>query len=297
MQNNFVNYLLTIGVVRLINFQYFCILFFLSMILRSLKYLVIWFLLSNAIFAEIKITIPNRTIERGRLDTIAILGDFGTQSFAKLNLVLQFNAYLIDLQKVISEPSNVIVETEPNFNVQLNQLYDATVSITSSKLNLNINGEKTICKLVIEGLVYQDSVDTIRLLKVELDDDPVGFTFEGGKITVSGPLVYPVKENYLSEAFPIPSASRVLFRFGIVKPSYIELKIFNSNGEIVFTSQNTEYFKISGTKGVVSTKDKLDAGDYWLELLLPPDFASGCYFLQLNAFSVGVFNSKFLIIK
>lgn len=264
---------------------------------KSLKYFVVCLLLLNSLSAEVKITIPNRTIERGRLDTISVVGDFGSLSFSKLKLVLQFNAFLIDLQKVISNPNNIISEIAPNFNIQLNQMYNASVNISSSKLNLSPNSEREICKLVVEGLVFQDSVDTMKLLQVELDDNPVDFAFEGGRITVRGPLVYPIKDNYLSEPFPIPSSGRVFFRFGIVKPSYVEFKIIKSNGEMVFSSLNEEYFRITGGKGIVSPKEKLDSGDYLVELLLPADFASGCYFLQLNAFSIGIFNSKFLIIK
>ncbi|MEJ5287031.1 MAG: hypothetical protein WHV60_07460 [Bacteroidota bacterium] len=264
---------------------------------NSVKYFVFIALLINFSFAQIRVSIPEQVIERGRLDTIEILGDFGSQSFNKITLVFQFNAYLIDIQNVVSDANNIISESKPNFSVQLNQLNDAILRITSSQLNISPNVEKTLCKLIVEGLVYKDSISTIRLLQLEIDDNPVDFTFEGGTVKVRGPLVFPVKENYLSESFPVPSTDRVFFRFGLTSSSKIELKVFNAKGEEVLTSNNSEFFKIIGTKGEISPEEKLESGDYLLELSFPLNYASGCYFLQLNAFSIGVLNSKFLIVK
>lgn len=262
-----------------------------------LKLTAFFLFFCNVASSEVKISIPNRTIERGKIDTLVVLGDFGKQSFSKLNLVFQFNAYLMDVQKVISDASNIISDSEPQFSVQLNQLFNATLVVTSSQLNLNSNNNAIICKLIVEGLVFKDSVDTIKLVQVELDDNPVSFIYEGGIVTVRGPLVFPVKKNYLSESFPIPASYRVFFRFGMILPSFVEIKVFNSKGEIVLSSATESLFKITGIEGEVSLQTKLDAGDYLMEMTVPSDLASGVYFLQLNAYSVGVFISKFLVIK
>ncbi|MCX7909491.1 MAG: hypothetical protein N2560_08255 [Ignavibacteria bacterium] len=266
--------------------------------LRILIILIISLFLLNFGYSQIIVTIPNENIERGRNDTITILAKFGDIPINRLNLVFQFNAYLFDVKNVVSGNEFIISDSQPNFTVQLNQLNNATISIVSSKVSIIPNVEKVLCKLVVEGLVYKDSVDTIKLVNLEIDNNPVNFTFNGGVINVRGPLVFPIKKNYLSNSFPLPTDGRVFFRFGIVNPSYVDIIVYNSKGEKVLGSQfNKNFFQVFGVKGEVSLDDKLDEGDYLLKIELPPDLAAGVYFLQLDAFSVDVFFSKFLIVK
>ncbi|MFN3781821.1 MAG: hypothetical protein ACK4SO_06565 [Candidatus Kapaibacteriota bacterium] len=252
----------------------------------------------NFSYSQVKITIPQTFINRGQFDTIVVFGDFSDLNFTKLDLVFQFNAVLIDLIKIVSDSEYLIAEPEPSFNVSLNNLSDAILRISSSSINNSLKKESILCKIIAEGLVYKDSVDTIKLLQVQLDDTPVDFLFNGGIIIVKGPLVFPVKNNYLSEGFPTPTSERVQFRFGIVKSSFVDILVFNSKGETVLTSvQAEEYFKVLGKNREISLNEKLEDGDYLLELTLPYDFPSGVYFLELNAYSIGSFRSKFLIVK
>jgi len=265
---------------------------------RQILFIIIFFLCWNISRSQIIVNIPDATIGRGRVDTISIYGSFDNISFNSLKLVLQFNAYLLDIKKVIGNRDYIIAEDEPNFDIQLNKIEDATLSISSSNINLSKNGETLICKLWVEGLVYKDSLDTIKLVSMELDGNPVDFTYNGGVIKVVGPSVFPVKENYFSNSFPLPTDTRVFFRFGIVTPSFVEFTVYNSKGEEVLSSKaNSSFFKVKGNKGETSLNGKLDEGDYLLEVTLPLDLASGSYFLQLNAFSIGVFYSSFLVVK
>ncbi len=266
--------------------------------LKLFKILLFTLFLWNFSYSQVKITIPQTFINRGQLDTIVVLGDFSGFNFGKINLIFQFNAFLIDVKKVVSNSEYLITESEPSFRVLLNNLSDATLQISSSSTNNNIKKENILCKIIVEGLVYKDSVDTIKLLQVALDDIPVDYLFIGGIINVRGPLVVPVKKNYLSEGFPTPTSNRVYFRFGIVESSVVEIVVYNSNGEIVLSSvQDEEYFKVLGKNREISLKEKLDDGDYLLELSLPFDLSSGVYFLGLNAYSIGSFRSKFIIVK
>lgn len=268
---------------------------FLAKILRNIA--IIFLICVNLSFSQIAVSIPNVFLERGREDTIFVFAKFPNLSFNKLNVVFQFNAYLIDFKGVVFCQECIISDSNPNFIIQLNQLENATLSISSSKINLNANND-ILFKLVAEGLVYKDSLDTIKLVQLEIDDNPTSFNFDGGIIVVRGPSIIPVKKNYLSESFPLPTTDRVFFRFGFVVPSFLEIEVKNSIGEKVLKStENVDFFKILGPKGIVPVSDKLNDGDYLLELSLPPDFPSGNYFLQLNAFSIGVFYSKFLVVK
>ncbi len=252
----------------------------------------------NFAYSQISVSIPNVAIERGRNDTISIFAQFQNASINKLNLVFQFNAYVLDIKKVVSGEKFIISDPSPNFNIQLNQLTDATISITSSNINVNSAKDSLLCQFIVEGLVYKDTLDTIKLVQIEIDDNQTNFVFNGGIVVVRGPTVFPVKKNYLSEAFPLPTTEQIYFRFGIVSPSYLEFVIYNSNGEKVLNSNDkSNIFRILGAKGEFSTKDKLEAGDYLLIVSLPQDLSSGSYFLELNAFSVGLFFSKFLIVK
>lgn len=265
--------------------------------LKLIKFSIIAVLLLNFSYAQVKITIPQTFINRGQLDTIVVIGDFSSLSFQKLSLVFQFNAFLVDIIKVVSEPEFIISEPEPNFNIQLNNLTDATLRISSSNLNID-KKENILCKIIVEGLAYKDSIDTIKLLHVKVDDTPVEYSFIGGTIIVRGPLVIPLKINYLSEGFPTPSSNKVYFRFGIVKSSIVDIFVYNTKGEAILKSfQDEDYFKVFGKNREIPLKERLDEGDYLLELSLPFDLSSGIYFLGLNAYSIGSFRSKFIIVK
>ncbi|ROL60635.1 hypothetical protein D9V87_01065 [Bacteroidetes/Chlorobi group bacterium MS-B_bin-24] len=248
-------------------------------------------------FAEATITLPKKILTRGTIDTLSIYFSNDQANINSLKLTLQFNAYILDIKKVLGSDAFIITEPLPKFSLNLDTLEKAKLTIESSNLNIG-NSRAILCQLLVEGLVYRDSVDTIRIVNLEVDGSPAQFVSNGGEIIAQGPSVIPIKSTYISIASPLPTSNSLWFYFGLSKTSYLEFTIFNFIGEKVYSSSRTpDLFKVLGNNSQYPVDGKFEDGDYKLTIELPPDFPSGAYFLQLNAFSIGTFSSKFLVVK
>ncbi len=263
-------------------------------ILLSLLFLLSYL---NQIFSKNIFEIPEKVINRGITDTVSIFFYTDSTNLNNIKFTLMFNAYIFDIKQVVGNSDFFITEPYPKYNINLNKIEEATLTIESNNIN-QWNEQKILCQLIVEGLVYKDSVDTIKISNLEINGKTVDFTANGGFVTVRGPSVIPVKSNYLSDAYPLPGENALWFLFGISKQSYLSISILNSLGQQIYSSEsNPELFRITSSGNQYSPQDKLEDGDYRLDIHLPPQFPSGTYFLRLNAYSIGIFITKFLIVK
>ncbi len=265
---------------------------------KAILFSLLFFLLNfDKTLGENTIEIPEKVLNRGIIDTISIYFSTDSINLNNINFTLKFNAYILDIRQVVGNTNFFITEPSPKYYINLNNIEEATLTIESNNLN-RWNEQKILCQLIVEGLVYKDSVDTIKISNLEINGNPVKFVANGGIVIVRGPSVIPVKSNYLSGANPLPGENFLWFFFGISKPSYLSISILNSLGEQIYSSEsNPELFQITASNNQYSPQDKLEDGDYRLDVHLPPQFPSGTYFLRLNAYSIGIFLTKFLIVK
>ncbi|MCX7879728.1 MAG: hypothetical protein N2517_03615 [Ignavibacteria bacterium] len=241
------------------------------------------------------VSIPDTIINRARNDTIPIYGSLNLTKANKIQLVFQFNAYLLDIKGVLGGETSIIEENSPSFEVRLNNLYNAELVITSFKIKVQSN---LFFKLIVEGLAHKDSVDSLKLISLSVSDTLHKFEVSGGKLTIRGPTVIPIQKSYISNGIPLPADKIVNFNFGIEKASFLSFEVFNENGEFIFSSQsNPDKFLAKNRSEILPLNQKFEAGDYSLELYLPIEIATGLYFLRLKAYSIGTFNSKFLVVK
>ena len=259
--------------------------------------LILFFISVTNLFSETIVTIPKKTLTRGVLDTITINFATKQKDITSLKLTLRFNAYVLDIKKVLGSPDFIVNDPSPKFNLNLENLENAILTIESNNLTFD-DSPMILCQLLVEGLVYKDSVDTMRIVALEINGFPIDFTFNDGVIIVQGPSVIPIKSTYISIPSPLPTRNYLWFYFGLSRASYLEFSIFNSLGEKVYSSVHSpDLFKVWGKNLQFPVDGKFEVGDYKLDIYLPQDFPSGVYFLQLNAFSIGIFSSSFLVVK
>lgn len=263
-------------------------------------------LTSTGLFSN-SVEIHDTAIVRSRLDTIPIFGKINSPNPYKIKVIIKFNAYLLDIKKIIGGSEFIFQEPEPSFTVQSNNIDDATIEITSSNVQPTISS--ILCEMVVEGLVYRDSICIVSPLSLWVNDTLAEAELISGTVKVVGPPVFQNPKNFLDNPFPLPPTGNFIqFNFGVANvgtpgtktPIKVGFYVFNSTGMEVFTSEkNQEIFSaISiGSKIPIDLNKGIDAGVYRLTLTFPGDFADGVYYLQMRTSENIVLNSKFLYIR
>ncbi len=253
------------------------------------------------------IEIRDTTIVRSRLDTIPIFGKIDSPNPYKIKVTIRFNAYLLDVKKIVGGSKMIFQEPEPSFVVQLNNIDDATIEITSSNVQPAVSS--ILCKMIVEGLVYRDSICIVSPLSLSVNDTLVESELISDTVKVIGPPIFQNPKNFLDNPFPLPPTGNFIqFNFGVANVGTPEIKtpikvvfyVFNSAGMQVFSSEkNQEIFSaISiGSKTPIDLNKEMYAGVYRLRLTFPNDFAEGVYYLQMRTSENIVLNSKFLYIR
>lgn len=261
---------------------------------------------STELFSN-SIEIRDTTIFRSRLDTIPIFSKIDSPNPYKIKLLIKFNAYILDIKKIIGSDEFIFREPEPSFTIQLNNIDDATIEITSNNIQPAVSS--ILCKMVVEGLVYRDSICVVSPLSLWINDTLVESELIPDTIKVIGPPVFQNPKNFLDNPFPLPPTGNFIhFNFGVASigkpnvetPVRIEFSVFNSAGAEVFNSvKNQEIFSaISiGSKTPIDLNKEVNAGVYRLTLIFPSDFAVGVYYLQMRTSENIVLSSKFLFIR
>lgn len=261
---------------------------------------------STGLFSN-SIEIRDTTIVRSRSDTIPIFGKIDSPNPYKIKVIIKFNAYLLDIKKIIGGNKFILQEPEPTFIVQLNNIDDASIEITST--NVQPTASSVLCKMVVEGLVYRDSICIVSPLSLWVNDTLVESELISDTVKVVGPPIFQNPKNFLDNPFPLPPIGNFIqFNFGVANVGTPEIKtpikvgfyVFNSAGMQVFSSEkNQEIFSaISiGSKTPIDLNGEVNTGVYRLTLTFPSDFADGVYYLQMRTSENIVLNSKFLYIR
>lgn len=262
---------------------------------KNYLYLLIFFL-PFFLFAQNRVSIPTKNVERGKIDTIDVYGSFSFQNSGKLEIKLLFNAYLIDVKKVIGNPNYVIHEIEPNIRLDLSKLDSAVLAINS--FDFQALNEGIFFKIVIEGLVYKDSITYIQPLEIAIDDSLIDFTKDSGMIIVRGPSVIPIPVTSIGYGYPSPTKNQIRFDFTLAKNTPVDFSVFSSNGKkIIDSNKNSNYFLIQKGSIEIPSETVLEPGEYSLLVNFPNEIASGVYYLQMRTSIFGPFYSKFMLLK
>lgn len=264
-----------------------------------LKNLFVIFLiiLPYFLFSQNRISIPSKSIERSRIDTINIEGTLSLQNSSTLRIKLLFDAHFIDVKKVIGNPNFVIIENEPYFSLDLTKIDSAVINVQATNFQSIVNG--IIFQVLVEGLVYKDSVTYIFPIEVAIDDSLIECRKDTGTIIVRGPSVFPIEITSIGFAYPLPVQSHIYFNFSLGKRNEVNFSIFSINGKQVLSSINNpeNFIIVEGLLNKPVYNSLLEGGNYLLRIEIPDKISSGVYFLRMNTSEFGPFYSKFMLLK
>lgn len=266
------------------------------MMLKSL-FVILLIVIPYFLFSQNRISIPSKSIERGKIDTINIEGTLSLQNSSLLRIKLLFDAHFIDVKKVNGNPNFAIMEDEPYFDLDLTKIDSAILNVQATNFQSITNG--IIFQVLVEGLVYKDSVMHIFPIDVAVDDSSIECSKDTGTIIVRGPSVIPIEITSIGFSYPSPVKSLIYFNFSLGKKTKLNFSIFSINGKQILSSiNNPEKFNI--VDGIIPRpiyNSTLEAGSYLLRIEIPSEISSGVYFLRMNTAEFGPFYSKFMLLK
>lgn len=250
---------------------------------------------------QINLTVRDTVINRGNLNLIPISGKISVAEKKTLKIRIKFNAIVIDIKKAYGQANTAIIDAEPQVNINLDDLENAYIDITTDNYKNTDNG--VICYLETEGLVAPDTITTLVPQVISLGDTVPNSVVTSGKVIVSGMPIFLAENESLENNFPNPFIERTTFKFRILKDSQVRFKIYSPEGRKVFDLQeyneNAKY-KITDNQGnqIVNPESyTFTKGEYHLELTpIPWKFASGAYFMIMETDN-GAYKTNFLYSK
>lgn len=262
--------------------------------------LLLIFLPLTNLKSENKIFLRDTTIERGVNNIIPIYGTINFSPLDNIILEFQYDARIININKVVGDPNFIIIPKNPNFQQQLRELNNALVIINSNEVQSKDNG--ILCYFEVEGLVFSDSLADIFLNRVVINGiDRNEMEGKIGTIKVRGQSFLPNFPDNLGLNYPNPFSNETRFEFNLENTTQISFFMYNSSGKEIYSSVNTpeifEVFSYDGTLINDPFGKSLTRGKYFV-LFQPPnyDFASGVYFFGMKT-DKGFYNRSFSVIK
>lgn len=258
---------------------------------------IILIIMHDFLFSQNRISISSKLIERGEIDTINIEGTLSFDNSSLLQIKLLFDAHFIDVKKVIGNRDFAIIEDEPYFSLDLTKIDSSILNVQATNFQSITNG--IIFQVLVEGLVYKDSITYIFPIEVAIDDSLIECQKDAGIVIVRGPSVIPIETTSIGFAYPSPIQSPIYFNFSLGKKTDVNFSIFSMNGKQVLSSiNNPENFTL--VEGIINRpvyNSTLEAGNYILRIEIPSEISSGVYFLRMNTGGFGPFYSKFMLLK
>lgn len=209
--------------------------------MKIIFYLFFYFISVNSIFSN-SIFFEDVGLERGRTTQIPILIEniFSENYPLEVELELVFNAYMFEINSI----RDIVPSNNTNFEVELN-IDDLSRSVL--KINSRFNQpNNTLFILEVTGLASKDSVSSIQLASIKLNNQPIdNITLRSGRITLNN-LVFDLESN-VSEVYPNPFVFFTQIDLDVKKESTLNLKIFDNSARSLNTVLGTDAFKVTIT--------------------------------------------------
>lgn len=253
-------------------------------------------LLANSIW------INDTTLKRGEISEILIYGDIDLDTARTLTLFLKFNALDLDIKSVAGNDSFIMQCSSPVYDVKMNNYVDASLTINCN--DLEFNGKKVICKLIVEALTGPDTVSFIRITEVKVNDVVQnGFEFKDGRIRIPGEPVFQDFPEGIGNNYPNPFDSYTIFPVTINKETKVDFLVYTLTGEFIISNEDlnsmleVSFFDNDVEVPITNLHQKLRRGNY--KIKLKPDvnqFSSGEYFFIMLT-DDGVYHRNFVFVK
>lgn len=275
------------------------------MINRSLKIILLFFMLGScSLFSQSSIDIPDATADRYKTVLIPVYGSFVNAPADNIDIVLSFNARVIDIDAIFGSIDYYIKNSSVKYETDFSNLDKAKIRIKADSINSS-SADNILCMLEVRGLSYEDSITYI--VPEELYIDGViesNLEADSGRIVVPGiPIIQGVNEG-IGLNYPNPFSWKTHFKIVLEKKTTVKFKIFSALGRMVYSSDNMEndfrilFKKDNGSLEIIKNlENPLEPGSYELELTPTTwELTSGAYYMVLET-EKEVYNTNFIYKK
>lgn len=265
-------------------------------------YCSLFIISSQFLYSEIKITINDTTLSRGKTSQIFIYGTVTDDNISKFKLILEYNTLNLYIHSASGAGTYSMKCANPTITTNLDDLTNSRVTITCNDIQKVENG--IICVLNVEGLAGPDSTSVIKLDSVFINDTYLEMSDkDSGLINVPGLSVIQKYPEGIGFNFPNPFYEDTKFPISIHELTNVKFKVYSLDGRFVFSNEQTidmlelSFYKNNIEVPISNLNQKLDQGSYMLKL--KPDnmqFAGGEYYLIMITDN-GVYHRNFIYMK
>ena len=274
---------------------------------RGLKLIIIslitlFFFQFNFLNAKVKIIIPDTTVRIGNKISLELIGDLDENNINSIEIMLDFNAYNLDIKSAKGDSNYVIKCLNPAYTIDMDNIINSKMDIFCDDIQTINNG--VFCKLEIEALSGPDSVTKINVDYIKINGKTISDAeITAGNIKIIGESIIQNYPEGLGLNFPNPFFDKTKFQISISKSTKVEFQIYSIAGQFILSNKLEEnMLKLSLVKSnqeiaITSLNELLSRGDYYLTLR--PDrtrFASGEYYLLMSTDN-GSYTTKFIYMK
>jgi hypothetical protein len=272
-----------------------------NMLIKRIKILIALLLFlgsSGFLLSQNFITISDTTVTRSEYSTLSLYGTISQSPVNSLSIEIIYDSRVLDIKSASGGTGMAITEASPDFKTDFSRLDSARITITSNSAASINNG--IICRLLVKGLVFSDSVGYVRPTRLIVNGSEVTFNTGTSRIKVTGNLIFPNFPDNLGDAVPNPFFGSTRLNFSLEKPSAISFSVYNMIGLLISESvSDKDFFKVfdAKTNAPINLTAPLKEGGYYL--VLSPDYfqvASGYYILFMKT-DRGLFNKNLIFNK
>lgn len=255
----------------------------------------------SAVFATLSLSFNDTAIKRGISNEIQLRGTLDPQPLNSVRLVFSFDSRIVDVKFAKGSSSFAITEDNPVFALRFPKIDSAVAEVYSNKVQTINNG--IICSFNIEGLVFSDSITSLKLEAVYVNEVQISdYTYSSGIIKVLGDAYLSQLPDAIGNCTPNPFIKETKVDFSIEKKTKVKFLIYNTLGRLASSSDENSFntFQIFNLDNGTTIKDlsqDFESGNY--RLLLTPvswDFSQGLYYLIMQT-DKGAFNTNFMYFK
>jgi len=276
--------------------------YFFNMTIFLMLLLVTFFIIPFSLISKTSININDTTINRGAISQIPIYGSFSETNTGNIEIIIEFNALILDIKSVTGNDNFILQCQNPETNIDMEDITKAILTIRCNKVQQMENG--VFCILNIEGLAGPDSISHISPIRIINNGTVLTDTvMKAGLIIVPGTPVYQDYPESIGNNYPNPFYETTRFPISIHKPTNVKFNIYSTDGRFILSNRTTNemlnlsLFKNKNEIPISNLNQKLERGNYILKL--SPDnmrFASGEYYLVMIT-NMGVYTKSFIYFK
>lgn len=250
--------------------------------------------------AAISVGLRDTSIARGTTNLIPIYGEIPSNSVGNFELSVRFNAYVIDIKRIVTDASTCLDE-QNTFSVDLTKIESASFEVSSDNFKMPFKG--ILFYLEVEGLAGPDTATLVAPIIIKIGGVEQQADFGSGTISVQSIPVGPKLTEGLGQNFPNPFNVYTEIFFSVDSETKVSFKVFSLNGRNVFSSALnddsfvTEIYDDAGNEIDDYTEHVFVAGRYKMRLTPASwNISAGAYYLVM-AVQDQVYKTNFMYFK